>query len=118
MRISDWSSDVCSSDLAGFHRQPQSDDAESRRRMAAAILARLLFMPIESEVALFERFDQDVNLGTSQMIKLLDTNEAAEGLRRRRLPSGNEHGRMYVTGAIQRPGLPPKLCLFTSRKIA
>src|SRR3546814_11436202 len=83
MRISDWSSDVCSSDLAGFHRQPQSDDAESRRRMAAAILARLLFMPIESEGALFERFDQDVNLGPSQMTKLPDTNEAAEGLRRR-----------------------------------
>src|SRR3546814_8596869 len=35
--------------LAGFHRQPQSDDAESRRRMAAAILARLLFMPRSEE---------------------------------------------------------------------
>src|SRR3546814_2335129 len=69
--------------LAGFHRQPQSDDAESRRRMAAAILARLLFMPIESEVALFERFDQDVNLGDRKRTKLPDTNEAAEGLRRR-----------------------------------
>src|SRR3546814_5215307 len=51
--------------LAGFHRQPQSDDAESRRRMAAAILARLLFLPIESEVALFERFDQDVKIGSA-----------------------------------------------------
>src|SRR3546814_4024789 len=108
MRISDWSSYHVSADLyaraplAGFHRQPQSDDAESRHRMAAAILARLLFMPIESEVALFERFDQDVNLGTSQMIKLLDTNEAAEGLRRRGLSYVNETGRMYVPGEIQR----------------
>ncbi|HVI99725.1 MAG TPA: HAD family hydrolase [Sphingomonas sp.] len=102
--------------LAGFHRRPRSDDAESRRRMGAAILARLLFMPIETEVALFERFDQDVNLGTSQMIKLLDTKEATEGLRRRGLSYVNETGRMFVPGEIQRHGLPLNLCLFSASR--
>src|SRR3546814_17463503 len=61
--------------LAGFHRQPQSDDAEPRRRMAAAILARLLFLPIESEVAMFERSDPDCHHRPSPMTKLPHTNK-------------------------------------------
>src|SRR3546814_11497778 len=34
MRISDWSSDVCSSDLAGPHRTGGARAAEAQRRMA------------------------------------------------------------------------------------
>src|SRR3546814_16586211 len=50
------------------------------------------------------------------MIKLLDTNEAAEGLRRRGLSYVNETGRMYVPGEIQRHGLPLNMCLFSASR--
>jgi FMN phosphatase YigB (HAD superfamily) len=101
---------------AGMHRRPQSDDMVARRQMAGAILSRLLFMPIESEIQLFEQFDHDVNLGTNVMIKLLDHDEAAEGLRRRGLAYVNETRRMYVPGELGRHGLPLNLSLYTSSR--
>src|SRR3546814_11311470 len=41
MRISDWSSDVCSSDLheaAERHRRKETDDAERHQRLAPALV--------------------------------------------------------------------------------
>jgi hypothetical protein len=91
---------------------------EARRRMAAATLARLLFLPIAEEVALFEAFDHDVNLGTKETVKLLDARESADGLRRRGLSYLNETGRMYVPGELQGHGLPLNLSLFSASRFA
>src|SRR3546814_19334592 len=43
MRISDWSSDVCSSDLAGLYRKP---DAFARRRLVPFLVRRSLYVPV------------------------------------------------------------------------
>lgn len=102
----------------GVHRPARADDADARRRMAAACLARLLFMPSADEVALFEAFDHDVNLGTSEVVRLLDSGEAGEGLRRRGLSYLNETGRMFVPGELQGHGLPLNLSLFASTRFA
>jgi hypothetical protein len=102
----------------GVVRPSAADGDEARRRMAAAILARLLFLPIAEEVALFEAFDHDVNLGTKQTVKLLDTQESADGLRRRGLSYLNETGRMYVPGELQGHGLPLNLSLFSASRFA
>ena len=40
--------------------------------MAAAALGRLLFLPTADEVAMFEAFEHDVNLGTDDLFQLLD----------------------------------------------
>ena len=101
----------------GVVRAPDSDDADCRRRMAGAILARLLFLPQADEVAVFETFDHDVNLGTNDLVKLLDVDASAEGLRRRGLSYLNDVGRMYLPGELQAHGLPLNLSLFSVSRL-
>lgn len=101
---------------AGMFKKPASDDVTARRRMAGAILTRLLFLPLDHEIELFTSFDHDVNLGTKVMIPLLDHEEAAEGLRRRGIAYVNETRRMYVPGEIARHGVPYLLSLLTTSR--
>src|SRR3546814_13048122 len=77
----------------GIVRAPASDDADCRRRMAGAILARLLFLPQAQEVAIFATFDHDVNHGTNDLVKLLDIEASAACLRRRGIHNLNHLGR-------------------------
>ena len=101
---------------AGFHTSPRSDDADSRRRMAAAILARLLFMPTATEVGIFAAFEHDVNLGTDDMVQLLDIDQSAEGLRRRGFFYLNGAARMYLPGELQPHGMPLNLSYFSTNR--
>jgi len=99
---------------AAVHRAPLSDDAEGRRRMAAAILARLLFLPQAEEIALFGTFEHDVNLGTDDLVGLVDDDGAGTGLRRRGLPYLRSVDRMFLPGELQRHGLSLNLSLFAA----
>ncbi|MFA5966702.1 MAG: HAD family hydrolase [Sphingomonas sp.] len=99
---------------AAVHRAPVSDDGEARRRMTTAILARLLFLPQAEEVALFGTFEHDVNLGTDDLVDLVDDDSAGAGLRRRGLPYLRSVDRMFLPGELQRHGLPLSLSLFAS----
>ncbi|MCM8729536.1 hydrolase [Hephaestia sp. GCM10023244] len=93
-------------------------DADATRRAAAAALGRLLFMPCDTEAHLLEAFDHDVNLGTSEVVRLLDPQEAAIGLRWRGLAYINETDRMFVPGELRGHGLPLNLALFSSSRFA
>jgi FMN phosphatase YigB (HAD superfamily) len=99
---------------AAVHRAPLSDDAEGRRRMVAAILARLLFLPQAEEIALFGAFEHDINLGTDDLVGLVDGNGAGAGLRRRGLPYLRSVERMFLPGELQRHGLALNLSLFAA----
>jgi FMN phosphatase YigB (HAD superfamily) len=103
---------------AGRHvvRGSATDESDALRRSAAAVLARLLFLPSATESALLQAFDHDVNLGTTEVVRLLDPNEAAEGLRRRGLAYINETDRMFVPGELRGHGLPLNLALFSSTR--
>jgi FMN phosphatase YigB (HAD superfamily) len=103
---------------AGFHTTPAADDEEARRTMAAASLARLLFMPVAEEVALFQAFEHDVNLGTDDMVELLDPDEAGSGLRRRGFFYLNTAQRAFLPGELQPHGLPLNLALFSANRFA
>jgi FMN phosphatase YigB (HAD superfamily) len=103
---------------AGIHRAPASDDAAARRSMAAAILGRLLFLPIAEEVAMFRAFEHDVNLGTDDLCQLLDPEEAGQGLRRRGFFYLNGVERVYLPGELQPHGLPLNLSLFSTSRFA
>jgi hypothetical protein len=61
----------------GFDRPPASDTPEARRRMAAAILGRMLYLPTETEVQVFSEFRHDINLGSDDTIDMLDMDAAA-----------------------------------------
>jgi FMN phosphatase YigB (HAD superfamily) len=100
----------------GVLKPAASDDADCRRRMAAGALARLLFMPAAAEVSIFEAFEHDVNLGTNDLVQLLDVEESAKGLRRRGLFYLTGVDRMYLPGEVQPHGLPLNLSLFSANR--
>lgn len=101
---------------AGVVSAPASDDVDARRRMAAAILARLLFLPQESEVAMFGDFHHDVNLGTRETLKILDPDAATLGLRRRGVFYAKNAMRIHLSGELQRHGLPFNLSIFGTKR--
>lgn len=106
----------CADANAGFVKAPASDTPETRRRMATASLARLLFLPVESEVQVLSDFDHDVNLGTSDLLKFVDVAAAAQGLRRRGIFYIKNALRMYLPGELRQHGLPINLSIFASRR--
>lgn len=99
-----------------FHRPPASDDADARRRMALAVLGRLLFMPQPREVSIFERFQHDVNLGTDDLVGIVDRCGAGEGLRRRGLSYLRNADRMFLPGELQAHGFPLTLSFFSAAR--
>lgn len=101
---------------AAMHRPAASDDTTARRRMATAILARLLFLPMPDEIALFEAFEHDDNMGTAAVHRMLDPGHAADGLRRRGLAYINGAQRIYVPAEIARHGLSLNLALMASTR--
>jgi len=101
-------------EAAAKHRPAASDGADSDRRMVAAALTRLLFLPRQEEVALLESFDHDVNLGTNEVIRLIDGEAASAGLQQRGLGYLASVERMFVSGELQRHGLPLTLSLFAT----
>jgi FMN phosphatase YigB (HAD superfamily) len=101
---------------AAFVRAPRSDGHESRRQAAAATLARLMFLPLPSEIEVLAGFEHDVNLGTDGTVKLFDTEVAARGLRRRGLFYMKGADRMYLPAELRGQGLPSSLTLLTQHR--
>jgi FMN phosphatase YigB (HAD superfamily) len=89
-----------------------SDDADCRRRNAAAILARLMYLPSAEEVAVIGDFTHDANMGSSSHLKMLDATSAARGLRRRGMNYVQSTARMFLPGELQDQGFALNLALF------
>lgn len=100
----------------GWNSAPHSWDNDCARRMSASALTRLLFLPVEREVGIFENFRHDVNMGTKDMIQLIDPKGAADGLRRRGLFYSKNITRMYLPGELKQAGMQTLLPLFTSTR--
>ena len=99
----------------GFGTVPASDTPEARRRMAAAILGRLLYLPTETEAQVFSEFRHDVNLGSDDTIDMLDMDAAVMGLRRKGLSYFNDVKRLYTACELQPHGLHLNLALFSAQ---
>ncbi|ATE66195.1 hydrolase [Rhizorhabdus dicambivorans] len=89
-----------------------SDDADCRRRAAAAAMARFMYLPSSEEVAVIGDFTHDANLGSSSHLKLLDGSSSTRGLRRRGLHYVQSTARMFLPGELQDQGLALNLALF------
>ena len=100
----------------GIVRAPGSDDLDSRCRAAAATLARLFFLPNASEVGVFERFNYDLNMGTSANEALLDIERGVRGLRRRGMTFYNDHIPQFMSAELQSQGLPVSLSNFVASR--
>ncbi|MGZ8281505.1 MAG: HAD family hydrolase [Allosphingosinicella sp.] len=100
----------------GVVRPARSDDADCRRTMVLGVLARFLFLPTSGEVEVLQTFDHDVNLGSEDVVKLVDSELAGEGLRRRGLFYVNQTERLYLPGELQQHGLSQQLAMFATTR--
>lgn len=101
---------------AAFVRAPLSDTDDTRRQAAAAVLARLMFLPLPHELAVLASFEHDVNLGSGGTVKLFDTGIAEDGLKRRGLFYMKGAERMYLPAELRGQGLPASLTLLTQHR--
>lgn len=84
--------------------------------MAAAILTRLLFLPMKNEIALFQAIDHDNNLGSETVERLLDPAEARDGLRMRGLSYTDAAERLDMPAEIAAHGLPLNMILLATSR--
>ncbi len=96
-----------------FVRRPLSDEPETRRRAAMGVLARLLMMPIGTEVEMLRTFSHDANFGMEDMLEMSDLDAAQENIRRRGLHYARTAQRMYLPGELQQYGLTLNLTIFS-----
>lgn len=101
---------------SAFVRAPVSDGPETRRQAAAAILGRLMFLPLPAELEVLARFEHDVNLGTDGTVRLFDADVASAGLKRRGLFYMKGADRMYLPAELRGQGLPASLALLTQHR--
>jgi hypothetical protein len=101
---------------SGMVRPAASDDHDCRRGMAVGVLSRFLFLPSAQEVAVLEAFDHDVNLGSDDMVKLVDPALAGTGLRQRGLFYVNQSNRMYLPGELRKHGMAQMLAMYAATR--
>lgn len=99
-----------------FVRTPRSDDGDSRRRAAMAVIGRLLMMPVEQEVEMLKHFNHDANFGVQDMLQLSDLESAQQSIKRRGFFYTRNAMRMYLPGELQQFGLPLNLSMFSIRR--
>jgi FMN phosphatase YigB (HAD superfamily) len=104
-------------DVAGAsHRRPESDDLAWRHGASAALI-RLMFLPTEEELAVLDRFDHDINLGTDAHVRLFDP-EVADRELKRRGPFYLKHSdRMYLPAELRGQGFPLTLTAMASWRL-
>ncbi|QTD55899.1 hydrolase [Parasphingorhabdus cellanae] len=102
----------------GWATTPKSWDGDCARHMAAASLSRLLFLPVEREIGIFENFHHDVNLGTKDMLKFIDADTAQQGMRRRGVFYTKNISRIYLPGELKQQGMQALLPLFAGNRFA
>jgi FMN phosphatase YigB (HAD superfamily) len=97
-------------------RATPATDIDGLRRGAAAMLARLMFLPMPDELAVLEQFQHDVNLGGGDVVPLFDRAIAQRGLRQRGLFYMRGSERMYLPAELHGEGLAVKLTLLAHKR--
>lgn len=92
------------------------DEAVRWRRAAAAVLGRLMFLPLRHELDVVAEFEHDVNLGVDDTVALFDPATARQGLRQRGLFYMKGAERMYLPAELHGEGLAIKLALLAHKR--
>lgn len=99
-----------------FLRHAVPDEAMLWRRGAAAVLGRLMYVPMQHELAVLSEFEHDINLGVDDTVALFDPNIAKRGLRQRGLFYMKGSERMYLPAELHGEGLSLKLALLSHKR--
>ncbi|ATY32041.1 HAD family hydrolase [Sphingomonas psychrotolerans] len=97
-------------------RAASAHHAAMWRRGAAAVLGRLMYMPVAEELAVLGQFEHDVNLGVDNTVALFDSEIARKGLRQRGLFYMKGADRMYLPAELQGEGMALKLSLLAHKR--
>jgi FMN phosphatase YigB (HAD superfamily) len=97
-------------------RRAAPHDAQMWRRAAAAVLGRLMYMPMPQELAVLGEFEHDLNLGVDNTVALFDSEIARKGLRQRGLFYMKSADRMYLPAELHGEGLALKLSLLAHKR--
>jgi FMN phosphatase YigB (HAD superfamily) len=97
-------------------RSASVNQASMWRRGAAAVMGRLMYMPVADELAVLGQFEHDVNLGVDNTVALFDSEIARKGLRQRGLFYMKGADRMYLPAELQGEGLALKLSLLAHKR--
>ena len=100
---------------ATIRRAQTADAANLWRQAAASALARLMYLPLADELAVVERFQHDVNLGSSRIVPLFDRAIAEQRLRERGLFYMKGSERMYLPAELTGSGLATQLTLLAHK---
>lgn len=84
---------------------------------ALAAFARLLFLPLPSEVDFFESFAHDMNLGVKETIPLVDRAAARDDLRRIGPLYAKSSHRIHTPAELRAHGLDLALMLYARRRL-
>lgn len=103
-------------DRSGEVRAHAPDRSAMERIGAAAVLARFLFLPQPEELAVLERFEHDINLGSKGTVPLFDRDLAEAGLRERGPFYLKSADRMFLPAELRGHGLSLSLALFAQRR--
>lgn len=104
--------------FAPWLRPPAAATLGAMREAAAATLARLLFLPLESELETLAAFEHDVNLGGGEMVPLFDRDGATAALRHHGMFYMKDAKRMFLPAELRGQGLPLSLALLAQRRLA
>lgn len=85
------------------------------RAGAASVLSRFMFLPQRHELAVVERFEHDVNIGSERMVPLFDTARAQEAIRRRGLFYMKGSSRMFLPAELAGETLDTRLSLLAQK---
>lgn len=103
-------------EAAATIRTAMPDEIDVWRQASAAALGRLMFLPLPGELEVIERFEHDVNLGTTRTVPLFDREIAMRGMRRRGLFYMKGAERMYLPAELSGQGLASRLTLFAHKR--
>jgi FMN phosphatase YigB (HAD superfamily) len=97
---------------------PPSANADAWRTTALGCLARLLFYPQVAELALFEGFEQDVNLGVDEKLAFFDPASAREAMIRRGLFYVSDSSRLFLPAEVRGLGSMASLSLIALQRFS
>nr|WP_209092224.1 HAD family hydrolase [Sphingomonas trueperi] len=92
------------------------DEMPLWRHAAAAVLGRLMYLPMAHELAVLAEFEHDINEGVSDTVALFDPAIARHGLHQRGLFYMKGSERMYLPAELHGEGLPVKLALLAQKR--
>jgi FMN phosphatase YigB (HAD superfamily) len=92
------------------------DEMPLWRRASAAVLGRLMYLPMAHELAVLAEFEHDINEGVADTVALFDPSIARHGLHQRGLFYMKGSNRMYLPAELHGEGLPVKLTLLAQKR--